>query len=209
VHQYRKYDVFLIMDAWIGSDGRTAEFVPSDADRAELARAQALADLQQRLSSLPYSGEPARGDAAMRQAVELGLDDPRGWFKLGLIMADGRRWADALKAFQAAVDRGYSAPHAPMIWAGHVCDLQGNRQGALEWYRKALAAYNGVPVRQDQFGIVLDPAWIEKRLAEPFTGLPAKEAREPEGAGHRQSAGRSDEPAGAGSNSPATAPPGS
>ena len=30
---------------------------------------------------------------------------------------------------------------------------------------------------QDQFGIVRDQAWIEKRLAGPFTGLPAKEAR--------------------------------
>jgi alpha-beta hydrolase superfamily lysophospholipase len=177
VHQYRKYDVFLILDAWISSGGRTAEFVPSDADRAEMARAQALADLQQTLSSLPYSGEPARGDAAMRQAVELGLDDPRGWFKLGLVMADGRRWADALTAFRAAIDHGYNAPHAAMTWAGQVCDLQGNRQGALEWYRKALAAYNGIPVRQDQFGIVLDRAWIEKRLSKPFTGLPMKEAR--------------------------------
>jgi pimeloyl-ACP methyl ester carboxylesterase len=47
VHQYRRYDVFLILDAWISSGGRTAEFVPSDADRAEMARAQALADVQQ------------------------------------------------------------------------------------------------------------------------------------------------------------------
>ena len=109
--------------------------------------------------------------------LQLGFDDPRGWFKLGLIMADGRRWVDALAAFQAAIDRGYGAPHAPMVWAGHVCDLQGNRQRALEWYRKALAAYNGVPVRQDQFGIVLDRTWIEKRLTEPFAGLPTRASR--------------------------------
>jgi pimeloyl-ACP methyl ester carboxylesterase len=177
VHQYRKYDVFLIMDAWIGSGGRTVEFVPSDADRAELARAQALADVQQAIAGLPYSGEPARGDAVMRQAVALGFDDPRGWFKLGLIMADGRRWADALSAFQAAIDHGYNAPHAAMTWAGHVCDLQGHRPAAVGWYRKALAAYNGIPVRQDQYGIVLDRAWIEQRITEPFAGLPAKDAR--------------------------------
>jgi hypothetical protein len=62
-----------------------------------------------------------------------------------------------------------------MTWAGHVCDLRGDRQTALEWYRKALAAYNGVPIRQDQFGIVLDRAWIEQRLAEPYAGPPKRD----------------------------------
>jgi alpha-beta hydrolase superfamily lysophospholipase len=176
-HQYRKFDVFLIMDAWIASGGRTADFTPSEADRAAMARAQALADLQQAVGSLPYGGDVAQAEEVRRQAAELGLDDPKGWFKLGLIMADGRRWEEALAAFRNTLDLGYGAPHAAMTWAGHVCDLQGNRQAAVEWYRQALAAYNGIPVRQDQFGITIDRAWIEMRLAEPFTGLPARQGR--------------------------------
>jgi hypothetical protein len=64
--------------------------------------------------------------------------------------------------------RRWAAPHAAMTWAGHVCDLRGGRQAALARYRRAMAAYNGIPVRQDQFGIVLDRAWIEKRLGEPY-----------------------------------------
>lgn len=177
VHQYRKFDVFLIMDAWIASNGRTAEFTPSEADRAAMARAQALADLQQAVGGLPYGDDVAKADEVRRQAAAIGFDDPKGWFKLGMIMADGRRFQEALEAFRNALDLGYGAPHAPMAWAGHVCDLQGNRQAAVEWYRKALAAYNGIPVRQDQFGIIIDRAWIERRLAEPFTGLPARESR--------------------------------
>jgi len=175
VHQYRKHDVFLILDAWVGSGGRTAEFTPSADDLAAMKRADQLAELQQSIASLPYTGELAKAAECLAQAGAIGLDDARAWFKLGLIMADGRRWEDALAAFDAALAYHYGAPHAVMTWAGHVCDLRGDRQTALEWYRKALAAYNGVPIRQDQFGIVLDRAWIEQRLAEPYAGPPKRD----------------------------------
>lgn len=177
VHQYRRYEVFLIVDAWIASSGRSADFVPSAEDQAAIKRANQLAELLQEIANLPYTGELAKATDSLARARVIGLDDARAWFKLGLIMADGRQWDDALSAFQAALDNDYGAPHAALTWAGHVCDVRGDRQAAIEWYRKALAAYNGVPVRQDQFGIVLDRAWIERRLAEPYTGPPKRDTR--------------------------------
>jgi hypothetical protein len=101
---------------------------------------------------------------------------PEGRARKLLLFINGSTPSDE-SGYQAAIDHGYNAPHAAMTWAGHVCDLQGRRPVAVDWYRKALAAYNGVPVRQDQYGIVLDRAWIEARITEPFAGLPAKEAR--------------------------------
>jgi hypothetical protein len=53
---------------------------------------------------------------------------------------------------------------------GHGFDLKGDRAEALDCYRKAQAAYNGIPVRQDQWGIVLDEAWIAERLRTPYAG---------------------------------------
>ena len=177
VHQYLRYDVFLVLDAWMGSGGRTAEFVATAEDRSAMMRAEQLGALQQAIGALPFMGELARAAACLEQAKVIGLEHGGLWFKLGLLMADGRQWDDALYAFQAAIQYEYNAPHAPMTWSGHVCDLKGDRKAAVEWYRRALAADNGIPVRQDQFGIVLDRAWIEKRLQEPYGGPAKRENR--------------------------------
>jgi tetratricopeptide (TPR) repeat protein len=175
VHQYLKYDVFLVLDAWITSGGRTADFVPNEQDRAALARAAAVAALQQTVAALPWTGEADRAAASLAHARTLRLEDARAWFKLGMLMTDARRWDDALFAFETALASEPDAPHGSMTWAGHVTDLKGDRAAALAWYRRALEAYNGVPLRHDHLGITIDRAWIERRLAEPYTGPPGRQ----------------------------------
>jgi tetratricopeptide (TPR) repeat protein len=170
VHQYRKYDVFLILDAWIGSGGLTAEFAPTAADRQAMERAEQRGELEQAIASLPGRGAAEKAMELLPRAKELRIDQAGLWFKLGMLLTEGRRWEEAREALERTLAEGFPAPHAPWIWLGHGFDLKGERAEALDCYRKAQAAYNGIPVRQDQWGMVLDEAWIAERLRTPFAG---------------------------------------
>ncbi|NTW36796.1 MAG: DUF4388 domain-containing protein [Syntrophobacteraceae bacterium] len=53
-------------------------------------------------------------------------------------------------------------------WMGMLKDLAGEREAALGHYREALRYDTGLTMRHDQYGILIDTAWIEQRLAAPF-----------------------------------------
>ena len=61
---------------------------------------------------------------------------------------------EGIRAFEAAV------------WQGHMLDVLGRREQALEAYGKALELDVGKRVG---WTIKVDRAWVEDRLEEPFT----------------------------------------
>jgi len=54
-------------------------------------------------------------------------------------------------------------------WLGHLQDLLGEREKALDFYREALKNDTGRTMRHDQWGLKVDRAWVEERLKTPFT----------------------------------------
>ncbi len=59
--------------------------------------------------------------------------------------------------------------HNNLVWQGHLLDLVNQREEALACYQEALkhrAPDDGV--RHDQFGMVIDRAWIQERIKTPF-----------------------------------------
>jgi hypothetical protein len=58
---------------------------------------------------------------------------------------------------------------AAYTWMGHLKDLMGEREEALKYYKRALDYDTGDSMQHSQFGMRIDRAWVEKRLAIPFS----------------------------------------
>jgi len=54
-------------------------------------------------------------------------------------------------------------------WMGHLMDLQGKRDKAIESYQAALKHDAGHSMTHSQFNMMIDRAWVEERLKAPFT----------------------------------------
>jgi len=172
VHQYRKYDVFAIMNAWIESGGTTTDYVLTQVDKDHIERYAEIDGITNSINSLPYGGgEPEEALACFHKAQALQLGEPHPWYKLGLVLfADGNN-EEALFSFEQASDTTFIAHFAAMVWMGHINDLQNNRTQAVEWYKKAMDAYPGFPAQHDNWNMKIDQTWIEERLKTPFRGI--------------------------------------
>lgn len=58
-------------------------------------------------------------------------------------------------------------------WQGHILDLIGKREQAVNAYEEALQIMNGEPV-EDSCGIKIDRQWLKDRLKSPFTSVMLK-----------------------------------
>jgi tetratricopeptide (TPR) repeat protein len=128
--------------------------------------------LQRRIRRLgwPGSGEDALPLFQATKGVKLA--DAWSWFKLGMVLYDGRHLREALESFrqaaQIAGDDPSGVKFGALVWQGHMLDLLGDRTQALQCYREALARSADFSIRHDQYGITLDRKWVEERIAIPF-----------------------------------------
>jgi tRNA A-37 threonylcarbamoyl transferase component Bud32/tetratricopeptide (TPR) repeat protein len=122
----------------------------------------------------PWWGQEASEKIAAQYSDESlsRFSDANSLARLGMALYDTQRFEEALKVFcrlEQVGDQGEA-----LVWQGHMLDLLGQRTQAVEAYRKALAA--GVETRHDQYRLVLNKAYVERRLATPFTWLENKNA---------------------------------
>ncbi len=170
-HGFKDYNVFAIVDAWLSSGFRSTDFVLDESDREwieEHARVTALID---EIRALPFEGadrEKALG--CYRKAVAGRLADSMSWFDLGLKLLGQGDNDEAAAAFARATDDAFVLRFASLVWMGHLRDLNDEREEAVALYRRALEAYPGFPMQHDNWGIVIDKAWIEDRIRVPFKG---------------------------------------
>lgn len=176
VHQYRKYDVFAIIDAWLDSDGETTEFVLDRNDRQYIEKNALIDEITSAISGLPWEGgESDKTLNSFRKAREIDIKKPASWFKLGLVLFADGYYDESLYSFTKATDPGFPIYFSSMVWIGHLNDLMHNREEAVSWYKKGLEHYNGFPVQHGQWGMNIDEDWIRERLRTPFTGIQKKE----------------------------------
>jgi tetratricopeptide (TPR) repeat protein len=92
------------------------------------------------------------------------------WFKLGLLLYDSRNDRESLEAFErtAALEKTGVYGFAARVWQGHMNDLLGDREAALAHYKEALKIDPGTAMKHSQWGMTIDRAWVEARLAAPF-----------------------------------------
>ncbi len=144
-------------------EGALAMVVPPPSPQAR--------ELSQAVQELPWVGAGEKALDIFRKAKDADCPDAGSWSKIGLTLYDGRYYQEALEAFEKVQTFGESDPSrvsAAITWQGHLFDLLGQRDKAIECYKKALAQPVPPNVRHDQYQIRLNREWVEKRLEEPF-----------------------------------------
>ncbi len=128
-------------------------------------------DISQIIEELPSIGAGEKVLDTFQKATRSNHRDADDWYRLGLMLYDGRYYQEAIEAFEKVQIHGQSDPSevsAAITWQGHLFDLLGQRDKAIECYRRALAQSVPPDVSHDQYHIRLNREWIEKRLQEPF-----------------------------------------
>jgi tetratricopeptide (TPR) repeat protein len=169
VHQYKKFDVFGVMDAWIQSDFTSTKFEITPEETALIEKYVRRQQWVEELNSLPYEGNHSGEVIAffnnIKQAQRVA---PGNWFTLGVKLFGNDFRKEAQHAFSIAAVKGNLIESAALVWLGHLSDLNNERDKALSFYRRALECYPGFGVQHSQWGIELNREWIEERLERPF-----------------------------------------
>jgi tetratricopeptide (TPR) repeat protein len=128
-------------------------------------------DLSNAIGDLPWVGAGEKALGVFRKAKEGGFSDPDGWFKLAMTLYDGKYYPEGLEAFgrvQAMAQDNTLLTFTATVWQGHLFDLLGQREKAVNCYRKALEIPAGGEMRHDQYHMRINRAWVQERLKEPF-----------------------------------------
>lgn len=169
-HQYKKYDVFPIMDQWLRTNFRTTEFTLQKTDSLLIEEFTKANELINEIMAM-RTANPDKASECFSKATNTKLSDAMAWFKLGLTLFESGKSEEAFSAFEHATDTTFAVHYASLAWLGHLCDLKNSRNDAVAFYKKALSAYPGFPVQHDQWNIVLDTKWLENRITSPFKGV--------------------------------------
>lgn len=126
-----------------------------------------------KIHDAPWTGSGTQALDLFHEAE--GLPDAyyRAWFKLGLILYDGRYYNEAFEAFgrvSAPTDGIFiEFQFAALVWLGHILDILNRREEALGKYKQALDVDIGEDyMRHDQYGLIVNRQWAEERLKTPF-----------------------------------------
>jgi pimeloyl-ACP methyl ester carboxylesterase len=167
-HQYLKYDVFAIMHSWL--NGKiTLEY--DDIDQKIVDRYNQITNITATLNALSFEAEYSHLDTLFNVALDANYNIAQQWFKLALILYNNGYLDQALKAFEHASDPDFAVYYAPLVWQGHIHDISGDRERAVQFYLKALDHYPGFPVQHDNLDLVLTEEYIRSRLETPFKSV--------------------------------------
>jgi hypothetical protein len=127
-------------------------------------------DLADDIDALDWTGTGDEALAIFKRPEAAGIKNPHAWFKLGLLLFDGRHYPESFEAFKTCgeLDRSKNNLFGALVWMGNLKDLLGDRAAAVEYYREALQNDPGYALQHDQYGLRIDRAWIEERLKTPF-----------------------------------------
>jgi len=84
---------------------------------------------------------------------------------------DAKKYLEALTVFEKLAEnhRRQMYGGVGLVWQGHMLDLLGRREEAIDAYKRALAI--PLRVRHDGYGIVLTKEYVEQRIKTPFTSV--------------------------------------
>jgi len=128
-------------------------------------------ELAYKLQKLPWKNSWDQGIALYREVLKTDLKDHNAWFKLGLVIFEGRYFEESFNCFQRILemDPPEVYEYLAITWEGNIRDAQGRREEALKFYRKALEIADDKPeIQHEQFGIQTSKEWIKKRLVSSY-----------------------------------------
>jgi tetratricopeptide (TPR) repeat protein len=105
------------------------------------------------------------------KAENLNIDKYDFWLKLAVLLFDSGYYPEAFTGFEKVFELESSklVKFTALTWMGHLKDLLGEREEAIEYYTQALEYDTGETMRHDQFRMRINREWVEKRLKVPFT----------------------------------------
>jgi predicted negative regulator of RcsB-dependent stress response len=95
------------------------------------------------------------------------IEDAGARFRLGLLLYDGRNYAEALEAMKT-IEAEPSLKFVALAWQGMLLDLLGRRGEAVTAYQAALGDSGTPRHRHDQWGLVIDKDWVEERVRTAY-----------------------------------------
>jgi len=128
-------------------------------------------ELSKKIKQLPWTGAGKNALNVFNKVKESNSSNPGSWFKLGLTLYDGQYYKEALEAFQRTHELSEKASYrypVSLVWQGHLLDLLGQRKEALICYEKVLKESKDFQIQHDQYKMVINREWVEKRIKQPF-----------------------------------------
>ncbi len=121
------------------------------------------------------SASQAMAERFTRNEMDLSdIDAPTEYLRLGFALYDVEMYEEAQGVFQAFWSWAEATEEAAFsalacIWAGHMLDLLGRREQALDWYRKAVDMDLDDTWSHGQYGMRYSLSeWAKERLLTPF-----------------------------------------
>jgi hypothetical protein len=135
---------------------------------------RSAADLAEAVENLDWTGTGEAALAICRRPEAAAIKDAHVWFKLGLLLFDGRHYPESFEAFKRCgeLDRSKNNLFGALVWMGIIKDLLGDRPSAVGYYGEALKNDTGQTLQHDQYGLRIGKAWVEERLKTPFKWTP-------------------------------------
>jgi tetratricopeptide (TPR) repeat protein len=132
--------------------------------------ARSGAELTEAIDNLDWTGTGEAALGIFKRPEAAGIKDPHAWFKMGLLLFDGRHYPESFEAFKKCgqLDRSKNNLFGALVWMGNIKDLLGDRDAAVSDFREALKHDPGWALQHDQYGLRIDKAWVEERLRTPF-----------------------------------------
>jgi hypothetical protein len=128
------------------------------------------AELAEAVDNLDWTGTGETALAIFKRPEAAAIKEPHAWFKLGLLLFDGRHYPESFEAFKKCgeLDRSKNNLFGALVWMGNIKDLLGDRDSAVAYFREALKNDPGWTLQHDQYGLHINRAWVEERLKTPF-----------------------------------------
>lgn len=127
--------------------------------------------VMRKMDRLPWTGAGKQAVEVYVEATKAELADSGTWYKLGMALYDGKNYDEGLEALRRADKSSGSdlfRSFAAVVWQGHILDLLGRREEALDRYKAASNLRMQGAMRCDQYGIVIDQKWVKERIEKPF-----------------------------------------
>ena len=152
-----------LKDAVLDANGKLALVVPPPApDEAQLAGM---------VKELPWTGAGSKALEVFKKVKQAKMTDPRSWFKLALKLYDGKYYPQAIEAFrhtQQLSEKNSNDFLVSLVWQGHISDLLGQRNKALNYYEKVLKQDSSFGMQHSQYQMRINRDWVKERIKKPF-----------------------------------------
>jgi tetratricopeptide (TPR) repeat protein/predicted DNA-binding antitoxin AbrB/MazE fold protein len=123
------------------------------------------------LKGIPWTNAGQEAVNIYELFLQEDIQSPALWGELAVKLVGGGFYEQAHDAFERCYNGHESAvwDYTALTWQGHLYDIWGQRQEAIEKYQQALKIKPNSNMRHDQWGIILTRQWLKKRLLESFT----------------------------------------